>query len=129
MAWSADGKRLAIYQRSQTAWDSGRVFVVNRNGELVRPTRELRLYNVRSLLWMGNTLVLPALNVDVSHVKPWYESGITADSCVVSFLPPDGGMVRSVVHARFWMYVKWASSGPYLSCIIGRRYLIAECVR
>jgi hypothetical protein len=97
MAWSADGQLLAIYQGNQASWDSGRVFVVNKQGQIVRPARKLRLYNVRSLLWMGDTLVLPALNVDVSHVEPWYESGITADSCVVSFLPPDGGMVRSAV--------------------------------
>jgi hypothetical protein len=126
MAWSADGKRLAICQGSQTAWDSGRVFVVNTRGQLVRPARKMRLYNVRSLLWMGDTLVLPAVNVDFSHTDPRISYARTIDSCVVSFLRPGCRVERGTIQGKFKIYGPWAASGRYLAYAVDRHYLIAE---
>jgi hypothetical protein len=126
MAWSADCKRLAIYQGSQTAWDSGRVFVVNTRGQLVRPARKMRLFNVRSLLWMGDTLVLPALNVDFSDTDPRISYARTVDSCVVSFLRPGGSVDSATIQGKFKIYGQWAASGSHLAYTVDRHYLIAE---
>ncbi len=126
MTWSDDGKLLAVYQRSQTAWDSGRVFVVDAKGKLVRPAHKMQLYNVRSLMWMGDTLVLPALNVDFSHTDPRISYEKTADSCVVSFLPPKGGLERLTIRDKFRIYGRWAMSGRHLAYTYDRHYMIAE---
>ena len=128
MTWSGDGQFLAIYQGSQTSWDSGRVFAVNKEGRLVRPVRKTRLYNVRALLWLGDTLVLPALNVDVSHTRPRFQSAVSADSYVISFLPPRGDVSRGAIHGRFHLYGTWTASGRHLAYTTYRKYLIAECV-
>ena len=129
MAWSADGQRLAIYQGSKSSWDSGRVFVVNTEGRLVRPARNMRLYNVRALLWMGDTLVFPALNVDVSHRDPRFNYSVSADSYVISFLPPRGDASRGTIHGKFDLHGTWIVSGQHLAYMTDGRYLIAECVR
>jgi hypothetical protein len=128
MAWSDDGKLLAIYQASQTAWDSGRVFVLDKEGQLVRPVRKTQLYNVRALLWLGDTLVLPALNVDVSHTRPRFQSAVSADSYVISFLPPRGDVSRGVIHGRFYLYGTWTASGRHVAYTTYRKYLIAEWI-
>jgi hypothetical protein len=130
MAWSADGKLLAVYQSSKTAWDSGRVFVVNTEGRLVRPIRRMKLYNVRSLLWMGDTLVFPALNVDVSHRDPRFNYSVSADSYVISFLPPRGNVSRGTIHGKFRLYGRWTASGRHLAYMLPpRRFMLAEFVR
>jgi hypothetical protein len=128
MTWSRDGQFLAIYQGSKTSWDSGRVFAVNREGRLVRPVRKTRLYNVSALLWLGDTLVLPALNVDVSHTQSRFRSTVTADSYVISFLPPRGDVSRGVIHGRFYLYGTWTGSGRHLAYTTYRKYLIAEWI-
>jgi len=125
MAWSPDGRRLAVYQGSQTAWDSGRVFVMNMEGRLVRPIRRMQLYCVRALVWMGDTLVFPALGEDVS--KRTYSS---ADSCVISFVPPRGGIRRGVVHGKFRLHGEWNASGRHLAFVSPpAQFLVAEFVR
>lgn len=130
MAWSADGERLAVYQGSKAAWDSGRVFVMNTEGRLVRPTRNMRFYNVRSLVWMGDTLVFAALNVDVSQRDPRFSYGISADSCVISFLPPRGKMSRGPIHGKFRLYGTWTVSGRHLAYLLPpRQFMVAELAR
>jgi hypothetical protein len=127
MAWSADGKLLAVYQRSQTAWDSGRVFVVNTRGRLVRPARKMQLYNIRCLLWMGDRVVVPAVNVDLTHVPIQFHTWASADSTLVSFLLPKGGVRRGVIDAKFKLVGRWVTSGGHLAYIADGHYLIADC--
>jgi len=130
MAWSADGKLLAVYQGSKTAWDSGRVFVVNTEGRRVRPIRRVRLYSVRSLLWMGDTLVFPALNIDVSHRDPRFDYSVSADSYVISFMPPRGNVRRGTIPGKFRLYGRWTGSGRHLAYMLPpRRFVLAELVR
>jgi hypothetical protein len=130
MAWSDDGKLLAVYQWSQTSWDSGRVFVLNTYGRIVRPAREMRFYNVRSLLWMGDTLALPALNIDRYRADSPLSFRAPADSCVVSFLLPGGDVGRGTIHAKFLPYGTWAASGGHLAYVLPpRQFLIAELVQ
>jgi hypothetical protein len=125
MTWSSDSRRLAIYQGSTTAWDSGRVFVVNTEGGLVRPIRRMQLYCVRALVWMGDTLVFPALGEDVS--KRSYSS---ADSCVVSFVPSRGRIRRGVVHGKFRLHGEWNASGRHLAFVSPpAHFVVAELVR
>jgi hypothetical protein len=127
MVWSADGNLLAVYQRSQTAWDSGRVFVVNTKGRLVRPARKLQFCNIRGFSWIGDTVVLPAVNVDLANVPLQFRTWASADSYVVTFLPPGGGIDRGVIHGRFVLRGGWVTSGRYLAYVDDRHYLIAEC--
>jgi hypothetical protein len=130
MAWSSDGRRLAVYQGSKTAWDSGRVFAVNKEGRVVRPIHRMKLCNVRSLLWMGDTLVLPALNVDVSNRDPRFSYSVSADSCVVSFFPPRGSMSRGTIHGKFRLYGTWTASRRHLAYVLPpKQFLVAELVR
>ena len=126
MTWSPDGKLLAIYQRSQTAWDSGRVFVVNTRGQRVWPARKMRLYDVRSLLWVGDILVLPALNVHFSDTDLRISYARTFDSCVVSFLRPRGSVDSATIQGKFKIYGQWAASGSHLAYTVDWHYLIAE---
>ena len=130
MAWSDDGKWLAVYQWSQTSWDSGRVSVLNAEGRAVRPVRKMRLYNVRSVLWMGDTLVLPALNIDRYRADSPFSFLAPADSCVVSFLLPSGDMSRGTFHGKFLSYGTWAASGGFLAYVLSpRQFTIAELVQ
>jgi hypothetical protein len=123
MTWSYDSRQLAIYQRSTTAWDSGRVLVVNPEGRLIRPIRTMKLYSVRSLMWMGDTLVFPAIDEDSAYY------GYSADSCVVSFVPPRGGIRRGAVHGRFRLYGEWSASGAHLAYVSPpAQFLVAELV-
>jgi hypothetical protein len=124
MAWSQDGRQLAVHQGSKTAWDSGRVFVVNMEGRLVRPIRKMKLYSVRSLLWMGDTLVFPAIDEDLSRF--WYYS---ADSCVISFAPPRGSIGRGTVHGKFRPDGNWTASGRHLAYVSPpAQFVVAELV-
>lgn len=126
MAWSADGNLLVVYQGSQTAWDSGRVFVVNTKGRLVRPSRKMQLYNIRGLLWMGDTVVIPAVNVDLTHVPFQFHTWASADSTLVSFLSPKGGLRRGVITAKFKLVGRWVASGGHLAYVADGHYLIAD---
>jgi hypothetical protein len=130
MAWSADSRLLALYQSSRTAWDSGRVSVLNTEGRSVRPVRKIRLYNVRSVLWMGDTLVLPALNIDRYRADSPFSFLAPADSCLVSFLLPSGDVSRGTFHGKFLSYGTWTASGGHLAYVLSpKRFTVAELVR
>ncbi len=130
MAWSSDARLLAVYQGSKTSQDSGRVMALNRSGNIVWPSRPLRAYQVRALLWLGDTLVLPAQDVDTAGMDPRQSSGIVTDSCLLTFALPGGGQSLLAVRGKFWPYGDWRASSPYLACLQpSRRFVIAELVR
>jgi hypothetical protein len=130
MAWSSGARLLAVYQGSKTSQDSGRVMVMDRGGNTVRPSRPLRAYQVRALLWLGDTLVLPGQDVDTAGMDPRQSWGIVTDSCLLSLVLPDGGQRQLVVHGKFRPRDDWHASSPYLACLQpSRRFMIAELVR
>jgi len=130
MSWSGDARLLAIYQGSRTSQDSGRVMVLNRSGKTVRPSRPLRAYQVRALLWLGDTLVLPGQDLDTAGMDPRQWSGIVTDSCLLTFVLPDGKQHQLVVCGKFRPYGYWRTSSPYLAYLMPpRRFMVAEVVR
>ncbi len=130
MAWSSDARLLAVYQGSRTSQDSGRVAVMDRSGNTVWPSRSLRAYQVRALVWLGDTLVLPGQDVDTAGMDVRISGQVLTDSCLLSVLLPEGGQEQLVIHGRFRPYGNWCASSPYLAYLLpSRRFMVVELIR
>ena len=115
IAWSSDGRRVAMYSIDSEVPDSATLWIVTRDGTLAIPARRLAASYTERLFWMGDTVVLVASPYVPDRRKrptgPRFEQG----PCKVTTVTLSGETQESTVTGHFGELGGWYQQGRHLA--------------
>ncbi len=115
IAWSSDGRRVAMYRIDSEVPDSATLWIVTRDGTLASPATRLAASYTERLFWMGDTAVLVASPYVPDRrqwpIGPRFEQG----PCKVTTITLSGKTQELTVTGHFGELGGWYQQGRHLA--------------
>lgn len=117
VAWSDDGRLLAVYRSENAVPDSGLLWILTRDGAWAAPARRLETNYARSLFWMGDTVVLAASPYLPNTRERIRGKPLQTGPCRVIAATLSGKIRSWIVPGRFGEHGRWHQQGRRLGYV------------